>query len=253
MINSNLHKQPVALDRERHRDLKLDHRAADLSTMAGINSYFINAAEFGDACLEYPIVFVLAGGPEGQRVPAPVAVFGLEPGENLFVDGNRWDAAYVPAHLRIHPFAIVRADEHNFVLVVDESSAALSRERGEALFDAEGALTPYMHDVQRLLHGMEQDLENTRLFCQRLQELELLQSMRFDVTQPDGKTLTVDGFMAVDEKKLETLPDAAVVELHRNGALGLLLAHQLSMRNMRRLVERRARRGIGVAEAPAQG
>ena len=52
----------------------------------------------------------------------------------------------------------------------------------------------------------------------------------------------VAGFLAVDEKKFAALSDDKVLELHKNGALGLIHAHQISMRHMRRLVEWRQQR-----------
>ena len=73
-------------------------------------------------------------------------------------------------------------------------------------------------------------------------DLDLLQTMRFDATLPDGKTLTVDGFLAVDEKRLADLAHAKVVELHKNGVLGLIHAHLFSLGLMRALVERRLAR-----------
>jgi hypothetical protein len=43
---------------------------------------------------------------------------------------------------------------------------------------------------------------------------------------------------------LAALADAQVLEFHRNGVLGLIHAHQLSMRHMRKLVSwRQAREG----------
>jgi len=66
--------------------------------------------------------------------------------------------------------------------------------------------------------------------------------MQADVTLPGGQTVKVEGFMSVDEDKLNKLPDATVLELHRNGMLMLLQVHLLSMNNLRDLVDRKAAR-----------
>jgi hypothetical protein len=66
--------------------------------------------------------------------------------------------------------------------------------------------------------------------------------MRFDATLPDGKTVVVDGFHTVNDERFAALADAQVIELFRNGLLGLIHAHQLSLPLMRRLVERRLAR-----------
>ena len=74
--------------------------------------------------------------------------------------------------------------------------------------------------------------------------------MRFDATLPDGKTLTVEGFMTIDEKKFAELPDDKITEFHKNGVLGLIHAHQISLRHMRKLVEWHAQR-LGLVDQPA--
>ena len=72
-----------------------------------------------------------------------------------------------------------------------------------------------------------------------LLELDLLRSMRFDATLPDGQKITVDGILVIDDEKLVALPDAVVIELHRNRALDVIHAQQVSLGLMRALVERR--------------
>jgi hypothetical protein len=59
----------------------------------------------------------------------------------------------------------------------------------------------------------------------------------------------VDGFLAVDEKKFAALSDEKVLELHKNGALGLIHAHQISLRHMRRLVQWRQERAAASPSA----
>jgi hypothetical protein len=86
------------------------------------------------------------------------------------------------------------------------------------------------------------EVERTRQVGRRLLELDLLQAMRFDATSPSGQTVTVDGFLAVDETKLLALPDNVLLELTRSGLMKLLQAQLLSMANLSRLVERRWQR-----------
>jgi hypothetical protein len=245
MIHNALHKNPVALDREQHRALRIDRAAmGDFAPMAGLNSFFLNAVEFGDACKEYPIVFVRAGtNPQTQKAEvAPVAVFGLAQGENLYLEGGRWGADYVPAQLRAYPFAMARVDNEKYAVCIDRAWAGWTEGDGMSLFEADGAPSPYLADVQKYLETLEAELQRTRAFCARLVDLELLQEMRFDATLPDGNKLTVDGFLALDEKKFNELPDATVLELHKSGILALIHMQQVSMGNMRRLVDRRVKR-----------
>lgn len=89
MISPELHTQPVALDRVGHRDLKLSEGANSLNRVTQLNSMFVTLAEFGDAAKEFPIFFLRAGKDDkGNELVAPVAVFGLKQGQNLFVEGT---------------------------------------------------------------------------------------------------------------------------------------------------------------------
>ncbi|MBL0148820.1 MAG: hypothetical protein IPP87_08955 [Ideonella sp.] len=61
MINEQLHKTPVALDRIKHRALKLDRTANDMNRLTLLNAFFVSVGEFAEACKDYPLVWVDAG------------------------------------------------------------------------------------------------------------------------------------------------------------------------------------------------
>ena len=237
MINQNLHKQAVALDRVKHRDLKLDTTWHDLSVVSKLNAFFLAGTEFSDACKEYPVVWVDAGAGEGgKKQVAPIAVFGLRSGENLCIAADAWRVRYVPAMLRLYPFALARVAANEMVVCVDEAWPGFGN-AGQALFDAAGAPSEFTSNVQKQLESFEAEVERTRLAGALLVEKNLLRDMRFDATLPDGSKLVVDGFLTVDEEKLAALSDADVVMFNRNGLMGLIHAHQISLGNMARLVE----------------
>jgi len=245
VINELLHRQVLPVDRDAHRQLRLRVPVADWSVAARLNSMFVAAVEFGEACREFPLVFVRAGADaQQQQQIAPVAVFGLAQEENLFVQGTQWRGAYMPALLRMYPFCIGRIDEQRFAVCIDGawSGAVQGSADGEALFDADGKPTEFMTGVQKQLEQVEAEVQRTRLVGAKLLELDLLRDMRFDATLPGGQTFSVDGFLTVDEAKLNALSDAALLELQRNGILGLVHAHLISLGNMRRLADWRAQR-----------
>lgn len=244
MINPELHKKPVALDRVLHRSLKLRTEVPNIEVAAELNSMFITATEFGEVCKEYPILFLRAGtDAQGQAQVAPVAVFGLARGENLYINRQAapatWRARYVPAMVRAYPFTMARLGQDQYAVAIDESWSGWSQTEGQALFDEQGEATPYLAGLKTFIERVEDDVEMTRRIGLRLMSLKLLQDRRFDATLPDGSKFTVDGFLSVDEKRLGELPDAEVLELHRSGLLGLLHAHMLSLSNMATLMERR--------------
>jgi hypothetical protein len=237
MINENLHKKVVALDRVKHRDLKLDLATRDLSTIKTLNAFFVAGTEFGDACKDYPVVWVNAGKDEsGKDQVAPIAVFGLSGGQNLCVDGDSWRVRYVPAVLRLYPFALARVGPTEMVVCFDESWGGFGSQ-GEALFNDQGEPSAFTLNVQKQLENFEVEVERTRQAGALLLEKGLLRDMRFDATLPDGSKLTVDGFLTVDEDKLNKLSDADLMTFTRTGLMGLIHAHQISLSNMARLVE----------------
>ncbi|RZL35636.1 MAG: peptidase [Rubrivivax sp.] len=242
MSNPPMYGELAPLDREAHKNLKLDTAKAVVSQVADQNSVFLAAIEFGDACKEYPIVFVRAGeGAEGKPQIAPLAVLGLKPGSNLFVDGDKWTGNYVPAYVRRYPFAMARLDGNANSLAVcfDSKWAGFNEATGDALFK-DGEPTEFLLNARSFLENFEQEAERTRLICNLIVELDLLQDMRFEATLPSGEKIDVEGFLAIDEKKYSELPDDKVLELHRNGLIALIEMHRLSMGNMNRLAARYA-------------
>lgn len=238
MINQNLHRKPEALDRAAHRSLRIKLPVTDWTVASRLNSMFVAAVEFGDVCRDFPIVFVRAGNdPDGKTQIASVAVFGLGKEENLYLDGTAWRAAYMPAMLRLYPFALGRIDDKTFAIVLDTAWSGVSTTDGDPLFDAAGEPSELTKLVQQQLEQTEYEVERTRLVGQRLQDLGLLREMRFDATLPDGGKLSVDGFLTVDEDKLKALSDADLIDLQRSGLLGLVHAHLISLGHMRRLAE----------------
>lgn len=241
MSNPPMYGELLPLDREVHKNLKLDTSQTVVTRVADQNSVFLAAVEFGDACKEYPIVFVRAGegGPDGKPAVAPLAVLCLKSGVNLFVEGNELKGNYVPAYVRRYPFAMARLDgnANNLAVCFDSKWAGFNETTGEALFK-DGQPTELLQGAKTFLENFEQETERTRLICNLLVEMELLQDMRFEATLPNGEKLDVEGFLALDEKKYAELPDDKVLQLHRNGLIALVEMHRLSMTNMNRLAAR---------------
>jgi hypothetical protein len=250
LINQNLHRRPTGLDSALHRNLKVKLPVADWSVARELNAIFVAAVEFIDVCREFPIVFVKAGTePDGSDAIAPIAVLGLTQNSNLYLTGERWRAQYMPATLATYPFCIARLDEQRFAVCFDAAWPGAQEAEGQPLFDEQAQPTEMLKSVQKQLETLEGEIQRTRAVCKRLQELGLLQPMRFDVTLPDGGKHSVDGFMTLDDKKVTELPDNVVGELHRNGILGLMHLHWASMGNMRRLVDWHVERAAAPAVA----
>ena len=251
MIVTNLHKEPLALDTVLHRDMRLKNDLNAIPRLAPFTSFVVSISEFGDASLNFPILFVRSA-PDalGKDTVAPVAVFGLKPGENLFAIDGKWDGGYVPAMLRAYPFTMARIEgSDRWAMVFDNTWEGMSRTEGLPLFNEKGEATELLNNVHKFVQDLETDLERTRQFCAALLEMKLLKPMRFDATLANGEQLSVDGFMTLDEEAVGKLPDAQIAQIYRNGMLGLLNTHLVSLNNMRRLLDRRLTQAAAAPKA----
>lgn len=241
MSNPPMYENLVPVDRVQHKNTRMKVGAQVLDRVTPLNSLFIAVAEFADASAEYPVVFVRIGtAPEGQRpAVAPLAVFGLKQGSNLFVKDGQWTGRYVPAYVRRWPFAMARIEENSsdMALCLDAGSGAFSETEGEPLFKEDGEASELLLNAKQFCEDFEREAERTRQACELLQDLDLLQDMRFEAQLPSGEKLDVDGFMTINEKALAELPDAKIVELHRNGLLEVITMHRQSLRLMSRLAQ----------------
>lgn len=260
MIIPELHRKPVALDRDKHRKTVLRVPVQDWAPIARTNAIFVTAAEIASLASEYPVLFVKAGQDDkGQTDYAPIAVLGLAQGENLYVDGPQWRATRLPSQLAMYPLCVARVNAERYAVCIDESWDGVAAEgAGERLFDDAGAPTEFTKRMQGTLEQIEAQVDQTRHVGRRLAALDLLRERRFDATLPDGRKLGVDGFFMVDEERFKALTDEQVLALHREGLLGLVHAHWISANHMRRLLHWRVEReraaggdAAAVAAAPA--
>ena len=76
-------------------------RGAELGD--AVMSCLIVPSEFRRVQNDYPILFRLTAQRDSFQA---IAIFGFEPGENLFLEGSRWDARYRPLAMEIQPFLI---------------------------------------------------------------------------------------------------------------------------------------------------
>jgi len=196
--------------------------------------------EFRSVQAFYPILFH-----RDQRGEMyPVALFGFESGENLFLDDSGWHARYVPAMIRRQPFLIgfeaaarQGAGEQRRMLSLDMAHPRVNRERGEPLFLPLGGRTPFLEEMATLLETLYHGAELNRKFVQALQEHGLIENVTFDIALADGSRNQLLGFFAIDEEKVQGLSDAALGQLSRSGFLMPLFMMLASTTNVRTLVD----------------
>ncbi len=212
------------------------------------NAIPISYTEFQLAAHEYPIVFTTG---DGGKTYAPVAVLGIQAGENVFCAQSGWaENVYVPAYARRYPFCMAKVsvdkvERKERVICVEK--AFVDDAHGEALFDAGGNAGPKWAAMERLLSEYEADLERSREMCALLGDYGLLEAFTMQATLgKDAKAgaMHLTGMHRVSEKALENLNAAQLKNLMRKGVLARVYMHLMSLANFARLLERKAlRRG----------
>lgn len=165
----------------------------------------------------------------------PVAVQGLQPGQNLFVapDG-RWLGQYIPAAYRGYPFTLANTDDGQQVLCMLPNSELLSDTDGELFFDDEKQPAPALKDVLNFLTNVSQNRQLTKGLCDALAQHDLFQPWPITL-QTDGGQQTIEGLYRIDEAALNQLPAAAFEQLRQAGALPLAYCQLLSMQHLQKL------------------
>ena len=196
--------------------------------------------EFRTLQAHYPIVFQK----NGDGGYDALALFGFQQGENLFLDGEQWDAPEIPLSVQRQPF-LIGVDGEELMVHVDLDSPRLSREHGEPLFLPQGGSSAYMEHMSSTLRAIHLGLEGARSFTGALLEHDLLESFVLDITLDDGSDNRLAGFHTIHEERLAALGGAALERLHRAGHLQAMHMVLASLSQFRTLIDRKNKRNAG--------
>ncbi len=185
----------------------------------------------------YPIVFQKTADGSFQ----PLALFGFTPGQNLFLDDERWDAPYVPLAIERQPFLIGRSGEE-LVMHVDLDSPRIGTDTGEPLFLPHGGTSEFLERMNSVLRALHEGLQATPAFIDALLAHDLLESFVLDIQLDDGSEHRLAGFYTINEERLRALDGAALERLHRQGHLEPVYMAVASLAHLRDLIDRVNRR-----------
>jgi SapC len=234
----------VLLNNVEHKAMRvITTRSAALGD--NVMSAIVVPAEFRSAQACYPIVFQKRSD-TGQF--QPLALFGFEAGENLFLTESGWDAIYIPFSIERQPFLIggqrpvPQGAPEQLVVHVDLDSPRISSTEGEPLFLEYGGTTEYLNRASALLHALHAGLASTPPFVDALLGLDLLESFVIDIDLKDGSRNRLTGFYTVNEERVRALEGSSVATLHAQGFLEPLYMVVASTVHFRDLIDRRNRR-----------
>jgi hypothetical protein len=200
--------------------------------------------EFRRVEAHYPIVFRrdLASG-----TFAAWALFGFEDGENLFLEGSDWQAAYKPLAQAIQPFLIGRGagDQAQVHIDMDHPRVTGAGEQGIRLFGTDGQPSPYLESIAAMLGDLDEGYRHSPAFFAAVERHGLLEPFTLEVSLDDGSRQSLVGFHAVNEDRLLGLDGAALGELNAEGHLLPLFMAVASLSRFSDLIARKNRRVAG--------
>ena len=229
----------VMLNNVAHKDLRVITRhGAEYGDNVGTVLTF--PTEYADMQREYPIFF-RKDATTGEY--QSVALLGFSKNENLFLDGVRWNASYVPGIIARGPFLIGFQEKlvdgeprREPVIHVDLDDPRISRTEGEPVFLPQGGNSPYLEQVALMLRGISDGLEVSKAMFAAFQELQLIESVKLDIKLTAEESYSVHGLHTIDVRKLSQLDGQSLERLNRAGFLQAAYLVIASMGNVRKLM-----------------
>lgn len=223
---------PISL--EKHKDKKIKP-ISNFSFAKDLNIAAVMLHEFSRAAALYPIVFL-----EDKELDQfrPMALMGLEQGENLFVDSDGgWQSSYIPAIIRRYPFTLARTKEQGqFTVCIDDQSDLISSDEGQALFDEKGEQGQVLDRVKKYLGELQQMEQITHEFCKFFAEKNMFTPLNMRVRRAD-KIKNITGCYVINEERLNNLSDERFLELRSKNYLASIYAHLSSLGQIERLLK----------------
>jgi hypothetical protein len=221
--------------KEDHKDTRINtDRSAELGDNVQLAMTF--PAEFRSIQTTYPILFRK----NGENDFIPVALFGFEQNENLFLSEAGWDARYIPAMILKEPFLIgTQGDDEDptRVLSMDMDNPRVNTEKGEMLFGALGEMTEFLEAQASALEAIYEGHQKNELFVKALLAEDLLESVTLDITLNDGSRNSLLGFYTINEEKISELSAETLHLFNRNDMLLPLFMALASTSNFQRLID----------------
>ena len=234
--NMFLYQQPEALTALEHGKLGLSRIERPFDFVKSVKAMPIAVTEVVSAQKHFPIVF------SDLENPVLLAALGIDD-HNLFLDadGNWEPYSYVPAYIRCHPLALATNAEGQSIGVVDRAADSVREEPELPFFDGDD-LTAETRDRLQRCAELTAEMQRTRVFCERLKELELLTMRQVThKTARSGDEKVIASFVAVDPDRLKDLDGDVLHGLHKDGWLPAIYAHVFSSENWHYLMQRKTR------------
>jgi len=225
-------KNITPITKERHLNKKV--KAVDnFDFIKDVHIASIMVHEFSRASSVYPIVFLEDSAQDEFK---PVVLTGLEEGENLFIDGDKWNASYIPAIVRRYPFALAKTDEsERYTICIDEDSEFVNDDEGQELFNEKGEAGEVIEKVKQYLTELQQMEQFTSEFSAYMSKNNMFTPLNMKV-RVGNEVKNISGAYVINEERFNSLSDEKFLELRGKKYISVVYAHLSSLAQIERLV-----------------
>lgn len=241
----------VMLNNVAHKDLRVITRHA-VQFGDNVGSVLTFPTEYGDVQREYPIFF--RKDPQTGEFQS-VALLGFQPDENLFLDENGWNAAYIPGIVARGPFLIgfqqqeVGGDlRREPVIHVDLDNPRISTTEGEPVFLPQGGNSRYLERIGTTLQGIHQGLAVSKAMFEAFGALDLIEPVNVEIKFNDEEQYNLRGLYTISEERLAKLAGESLFKLNSAGFLQGAFLVIASLNNVKKLIDMKHKRRRRQAE-----
>lgn len=232
--------QHVLLNNIQHHDLRLITRHG-ASLGDSVNQVLIFPTEYSEIQRHYPIFFRQTEGGGFKSV----ALLGFDKDENLFLDGDRWDAVYVPAMQHVGPFLIgqpkpgpgeeLPADAQTMILI-DPEHPRISTTDGEPMFLNQGGQSPALIQVMQVLQRVQSGSSVSAPMFAAFYEAGLLAPVEIEIKLDDRTSYILKDMFSISREALQRLDGGQLKALNDAGFLALAFWVVSSMSNLGHMI-----------------
>ena len=172
----------------------------------------------------------------------PVALFGLQAEENLYIKNSSWVTPNVPLLVKRGPLLIGTENSSsseagkNFV-AINCDHKTISFTTGERLFNEDGSSTEYLTKMTDTLAQIHRGVKQTVAFVNVLEKNELIIPLTLRIPLVKSKAVELTGLFTIDEEKLQAVSKNTLFELHSHNFLVPSCMMIASLAQVSRLIE----------------
>ena len=161
--NVLFYRRPEPLSLEAHGTLGVKRIDQPFAFLRSAHAVPLTVSEFGTSAGSYPVIFV-------GTDKTPVAVMGVNQGQNLFVEenGQIMPDKYVPAFVRRYPFVFAGDDANDRLLLCVDREAPMVSEKPDITFFEGSEPSKFTQDAIEFCKQFESQRRSTQEFIKMI-------------------------------------------------------------------------------------